>query len=38
MATNDDRQAAEAAKFRKKFDAMVTAATDVKKMYDAAVG
>jgi hypothetical protein len=35
MATNDARQAAKAAEFRQKLDAMVVAAADAKKKYDA---
>jgi hypothetical protein len=35
MATDDTRQATEATELRQKLDAMVTAATDVKKKYDA---
>jgi hypothetical protein len=35
MATDDARQATEATELRQKLDAMVTAATDVKKKYDA---
>jgi hypothetical protein len=34
VATDDDRQAAEATEFQKKLDAMVTATDDVKKRYD----
>jgi hypothetical protein len=34
VATDDDRQAAEATEFQKKLDAMVTATNDVKKRYD----
>jgi hypothetical protein len=36
MATDDDRQAAEVTKFRKKLDTMVTTVANVKKSYDAA--
>jgi hypothetical protein len=35
MATDTDRQAVEATKFRKKLDGMVVVATDPKKRYDA---
>jgi hypothetical protein len=36
MAIDDNRLATEATEFRKKLDAMVVAASDVKKRYDAA--